>query len=132
MPVTLTQINAMSTAVLTAAEKRMVRTVLREESTVAVPTEAEILAAVTSLDEDADTSGRQELRAHFAGYKSGQALIDGGADAVTLDPTIVRWGVRNGVRLLLGFSAEPRPATADSLQLISLPLTSYCSGGEYS
>jgi hypothetical protein len=129
VPVTLARINAMSAAALTAAEKRMVRTVLREESTVAVPTEAETLAAVTALDEDADTSGRQELRAHLSEYKSGQALIDGGADAVTLDPVIVRWGVRNGVRLLLGFSAEPRPGSADSLQFISIPLTSY--GDEY-
>jgi hypothetical protein len=131
MPVTLQQISSASTATLTAAERRATRMVLREESTVAVPSDADVTAALDALDADSDASGRQELRAHLAQYKSGQAIIDGGTDAVTLRPKTVRWGVRNGVRLLLGFDAEPEPGTEDSLQFISLPLTSYCSGSEY-
>jgi hypothetical protein len=132
MPVTIGQINQQSTAVLTATEKRAVRLVLREESTVTVPDESDILAAVTALDAG-DAAGRQELRAHLAQYKAGQVIIDGGAKAATYDPVLERWGVRNGVRLLLGFTAEPRPVSAagDAMQLVSLSLASYETGDEW-
>jgi hypothetical protein len=131
MPVTLAQINAQTTGVLSAAEKRAVRVVLREESTVTVPSDADTTAALDAIDAG-DTSGRQELRAHLAGYKVGQVIIDGGAKAVTYDPVLERWGVRNAVRLLLGFSAEPRPVGGtDAIQLVSLNLATYDTEDEY-
>ena len=131
MPATPDEIRDQLTTALDAVDKKAVRTVLAQESTVAVPTDAEITAALTALDAG-DASGRQALRAELALYTSSQAVIDGGTDALTLDPLIVRWGVRNAVRLLLGFSAEPRPATSDSLQLVSLPLTAYGTCDEWS
>jgi hypothetical protein len=132
VPVTPAQIRAQSTAALDAVDKGAVRLVLREESTVAVPTAAEVTAALAALDAG-DAAGRQELRAHLAQYKAGQVVIDGGAKAVTYDPVLERWGVRNAVRLLLGFSAEPRPVSSasDTMQLVSIALTSYGEGDEY-
>lgn len=129
MPATLAQIAAQTTGVLSATERRATLKVLREESTVTPPTADQVTTALDALDGEVDTSGRQELRAELAAYKSGQAVIDGGTDAVTLDPVIVRWGVRNAIRLLLGFAAEPRPisGTEDAIQLVSLNLASYDS-----
>lgn len=131
MPATPQQIRAQPTTALDAVDKVSVRSVLAQESAVAVPTDAEITTALTALDAG-DGSGRQALRAELALYTSSQAEIDGGTDALTLSPVIQRWGVRNAVRLLLGFSAEPRPATAGSLQLASLPLTRYGTCDEWS
>lgn len=131
MPAILEDIITQDTGTLSAVERAFVARVLAQESTVAVPTAADITTALDALDAG-DASERQILRAELALYSSSQAVIDGGTDALTLDPLIVRWGVRNAVRLLLGFGAEPRPATSDSLQLVSLPLTAYGTGDEWS
>jgi hypothetical protein len=131
VPVTAAQIRAQSSAALDTVDKAAARMILREESTVAVPTDADVTAALAALDAG-DAAGRQELRAHIAQYKVGQVVIDGGAKAVTYDPVLERWGVRNAVRLLLGFSAEPRPVGGtDAMQLVSIQLTSYGEGDEY-
>ena len=131
MPATIDDIRDQVTTTLDATERAFTRRVLAQESTVAVPADADITTALDALDAG-DGSGRQILRAELSLYTSSQAVIDGGSDALTLDPLIVRWGVRNALRLLLGFSAEPRPATSDSLVLFSLPLTAYGAGDEWS
>ncbi len=127
MPAVLEDIEAEATGALSAAERYATRQVLRIESSVAVPGDSDVTTALDALDADADTSGRQTLRAELRQYKSGQILLDGGTDALTYDVALERWGVRNAIRLLLGFSAEPRPVTlsSDAIQLVSIPLTNY-------
>lgn len=135
MPVTLADINrASGAATLTTVERLYALTpVLTHESTVAAPTAADVTEALDALEATEDAvARRQSLRAHLAAYKRGMVVIDGGANAANYQPKLERWAIRNGVRLLLGMSAEPEPASSDSLQLISIPLTSYCTGDEYS
>lgn len=135
MPVTLGDINRSSgAATLTAVERLYALTpVLTHESTVTAPTAAEVTTALDALEAADDAvARRQSLRAHLAAYKRGMVVIDGGANAANYQPKLERWAIRNGVRLLLGMSAEPEPASSDSLQLISIPLTAYCTGDEYS
>lgn len=131
MPVLLDDILAQSDAALSAAETLYVRQVIREESTVTVPSDGDVTTALAALDE----AGRQHLRAQLAEYKSGQILIDGGQDAMTYDVALERWGVRNAVRLLLGFAAEPRPANLagqDVMQFVSIQLSNYGTTDEWS
>jgi len=128
MPGTFQDLADYDSTALTEDEMLFVRTpLLSEESTVAVPSENDINLALVSLS----TAGIKQIRMHIDGYNASQTQIDGGPDAVTIDPVIKRWGIRNRVRLLLGFSAEPRPATSDSLQLLSIPLVSTICGSEW-
>lgn len=134
MPVTIGDINrASGTAALAGWERLFVRTpLLSHESTVAVPTSAEITTALDAMEAAEDAvDQRQQLRAIIAAYKRGMVVIDGGANAANYQPKLERWAIRNGARLLLNFAAEPEPGGSDSLRLLSLPLTNYCSGSEY-
>jgi hypothetical protein len=115
MPVTLSDITrASGAAVLSDVEKLYVRTpVLAYESSVSVPAAATIATALAELEAAADAvARRQSLRAHIAAYKRGMTEIDGGSRAAHYDPRKERWSIRNGVRLLLGFDAEPEPRAA--------------------
>jgi hypothetical protein len=119
---------------LTDAEKLFVRqTVLVFESTASAASETDVNAALDALD----APGRQSLRAHIAAYTPGMTTIDGGSRAAHYDPTEERWSIRNGIRSLLtgtgliSLPQEDRPATADSIQLVSLNLASYDTGDEW-
>jgi hypothetical protein len=120
---TVDDINDYSSDELSTLEARRVLRALQMESTVTAPSAADVTTAIAALD----ASGRQEVRALLDewGLKdTSEVQIDGGRDAATIDPLMQRWNVRNQLRLALGFSAEPRPASADALALISIPLMS--------
>jgi hypothetical protein len=120
---TVDDINDYSSDELSTLEARRVLRALQMESTVTAPSAAAVTTAITALD----ASGRQEVRALLDewGLKdTSEVQIDGGRDAAMIDPVFQRWNVRNQLRLALGFSAEPRPASADALQLFSIPLMS--------
>lgn len=110
-------------AVLTDAEVNYVRRILRRGSTVAVPQAALVTEAVDGLEAEE----RQEVRALFESYGqydgAGEVEINGGASALSFDAVRERWGIRNDLRVLLGFDAEPAPASGDTLMqvLIELP-----------
>jgi hypothetical protein len=74
---------------LTADEANYVRRILRRGSTVEVPTAVAIDAALSGLD----GARRRET--------------EGGATAAKFDAVRERWALRNDLRVLLGFAAEP-------------------------
>ena len=90
---------------LTDAEANYVRRILRRGSTVAVPTSADVTTALAALEAEQ----WQEVRALIESYGqydlAGEVILDGGADALKYDAVRERWGVRNDLRVLLGFSA---------------------------
>lgn len=120
---TYDEITALASTPLTDAEVNYVRRILRKGATVAVPTAAEVAAAVALLEPEQC----QEVRALFDTYGqhdlAGEVTLDGGADALKFDAVQERWAVRNDLRVLLGFTAEPRIVGNDSLVqvLIELP-----------
>ena len=89
---------------------------------------------MTSAVATLEAEQNQEVRALIESYGqydlAGEVILDGGADALKYDAVRERWGVRNDLRVLLGFTAEPSPLSSDTLTQILIELPTITVGEE--